>query len=105
MSRCCATAGSAFLTLAISTMVRNAVSVYMDRTAGVNAYDELLAALSRPEYYSFVQSLTGSSISVFTREALATLLRVRTVCWWLCTHFAALQCFTRVAAGVWRCPA
>lgn len=49
----------------------------MDRTAGINAYDDLLAAFSRPEYRDFVQALSGSSITTFTREAMAAFFRVR----------------------------
>jgi hypothetical protein len=67
----CTEKGRALVTDCVTTLVVNAVTVFLDKTADVNVYDEMLASMSKPGNREQVHDLIGT----VANSAIDTLVR------------------------------
>lgn len=69
--KACTDKGRALVTDCVTTLVVNAVTVFLDKTAGVNVYDDMWASMSKPGNKQQVRDLVGT----LANSAVDTLVR------------------------------
>ncbi|GAX85181.1 hypothetical protein CEUSTIGMA_g12599.t1 [Chlamydomonas eustigma] len=63
--------GEKIITLLITKSIKSAVKTYVEATAGINMYDDMLGSMAKPEHRDIVTDMVSRSTAAFCKEVAA----------------------------------